>query len=274
MLNQKEGFGGFDFIPKTNISTHLVSGRPMCVSTLKWTKAHFSLNILVDLEGRGQRVVKWANFVQPKSVKDDITHTELGPVKQADGGPIKQAQVDHTGDITHLKLQGLSQFCERGEGSGLQVNGEKSKLGTGDMGGELPTSNGGSDTVVQMGFVQMGGTNEMGGAFLTSGEEPDRAVQEDFSPTSCTGSGIEVGAPSTVLVAGDPATGCPISRAVEVLHVSSDGDHPRFTDAMVECSVTPVMRAVVSCHQLYWNKTGFLLFLRWFRILSKKRRCC
>ena len=57
-LNHKEGFGGFDFIPKTNISTRLVSGRPM-----KWTKAHFSLNISVDLEGRGQRVVKWATFV-------------------------------------------------------------------------------------------------------------------------------------------------------------------------------------------------------------------
>ena len=62
-LNQKEGFGGFDFIPKTNISTHLVSGRPMRVSTMKWTKAHFSLNISVDLEGKGQRVVKWATFV-------------------------------------------------------------------------------------------------------------------------------------------------------------------------------------------------------------------
>ena len=69
-LNQKEGFERFDFIPKTNISTHLVSRRPMCVSTLKWTKAHFSLNISVDLERRGQRVVKGANFVQPKSVKE------------------------------------------------------------------------------------------------------------------------------------------------------------------------------------------------------------
>ena len=65
-LYQEEGFGGFDFIPKTNISIHHVSGRPMCAS-FKWTRSHFSLNITVDLDGKGQRVVKWANFVQPKT---------------------------------------------------------------------------------------------------------------------------------------------------------------------------------------------------------------
>ena len=32
-LYQKEGFWGFDFIPKTNISTHHVSGRPMHASS-------------------------------------------------------------------------------------------------------------------------------------------------------------------------------------------------------------------------------------------------
>ena len=87
-LNQKEGFGGFDFIQKTNISIHLVSGWPMRASTFKWTQAYFSLNISVDLDGKGQRVVKWANFVQPKSVKDVIAPTGLGPVKQAHGVPI------------------------------------------------------------------------------------------------------------------------------------------------------------------------------------------
>ena len=122
-LYQKDGFGGFDFIPKTNISIHHVSGRPMRASSFKWTRSHFSLNITVDLDGKGQRVVTWANFVQPKTVKDVITPTELGPVKQAQGGPIKQAQEDllaktkhnQTGDSTHLKSQGLSRSCERGE---------------------------------------------------------------------------------------------------------------------------------------------------------------
>ena len=53
------------------------------MSTLKWTRTHFSLHISVDLDGRGQREVKWANFVQPKSGLNDKTSTELGPVKQA-----------------------------------------------------------------------------------------------------------------------------------------------------------------------------------------------
>ena len=44
------------------------------------------------------------------------------------------------------------------------------------MGRQPPTSDEGFDTVVKMGFVQMGGTGDMGGAFVTSGEELDRAV--------------------------------------------------------------------------------------------------
>ena len=39
-------------------------------------------------------MVKWANFVQPKSVEDVIAPTALRPIKQAYGGPIKQAQDD------------------------------------------------------------------------------------------------------------------------------------------------------------------------------------
>ena len=256
-LNQKEGFGGFDFIPKTNISTHLVSGRPMRVSTMKWTKAHFSLNISVDLEGKGQRVVKWATFVQPKSVKIDITPTALGLAKQADCGPIKQAQEDHTGDINHLYPQGSTRFSERGEGSSLPVIAEKSKPGTDEMGRQPPTSDEGSDTVVRMGFVQMGGTGDMGGAFVTSDDEPDRVAQEVSAPMGCTGSGTEVGAPSTALVARNPATGCPISGAVEVSHGSSSGDHSDIFDAMAECSTTPVQRAELSYTQPLLEQNRF-----------------
>lgn len=62
-LNQKERFGGFDLIQKTNIPTHLISSRLMHVSSFKWTQAHFSLKISADLEGNGQQLVKWANFV-------------------------------------------------------------------------------------------------------------------------------------------------------------------------------------------------------------------
>ena len=107
------------------------------MSTLKWTRAHFSLHISVDLDGRGQREVKWANFVQPKSGLNDKTSTELGPVKQADGGSFKQAQEAHFGDLTQQKSQGLSQHCESGEVSGLPVSIEKSNLGSGEMGEEF-----------------------------------------------------------------------------------------------------------------------------------------
>ena len=123
-------------------------------------------------------------------------------------------------------------------------------MGTGEMGGELPTSDGSSDTVVQLGLAQMGGTGEMGGVFLNSGEESSREVQEDFAPMGCTGSGAVVGAPSTILVAGNPATGCPISGAVESLHGSSSG-------AMAECSTTPEKRAEESCHQPLLEQNRF-----------------
>ena len=121
--------------------------------------------------------------------------------------------------------------------------------GTDEMGRQPPTSDEGSDTVVKMGFVQMGGTGDMGGTFVTSGDELDRAVQEVSAPTGCTGSGTEVGAPSTALVAGNPATGCLISGVMEVSHGSSSGDYPGFFDAMAECSTTPVKRAKLSCNQ-------------------------
>ena len=66
----------------------------MRASSFKWTRAHFSLNISVDLDGKGQHVVMWANFVQPKTVKAVLTDTEFGPTRQTQGGPIKQAQDD------------------------------------------------------------------------------------------------------------------------------------------------------------------------------------
>ena len=247
-LNQKEGFGGFDFIPKTNILTHLVSGRPMHVSTLKWTKAHFSLNISMDLDGRGQRVVKWANFVQPKSIVNDKKSTELEPVKQTNDGPIKQAQEDHLGNLTHLELQGLSRFCERGKESSLQANAEKSNIGSGEIGEEIPTFDGGFDMAVQMGFVHMGVSGEMGGDSLISGEL-DRAVQEAFAPTGCSSSGVGVGATFVVLVAGDLMMGGLTSGPVEVSHVSSSGNHPNFADVVAKSLTIPVKRAEVSCHQ-------------------------
>ena len=146
------------------------------------------------------------------------------------------------------KSQGLSRHCESGEVSGLPVSIEKSNLGSGEMGEEFSTSDGGSDTVVQLGFVQRGVSGEMGGASLIPGEL-DRAVQKVVAPMGCSGSGAEVGATSGVSVAGDPVMGGPISGAVEVSLVLSSGDHPRFTEAVSECLTIPEKRTEVSCHQ-------------------------
>ena len=237
----------------------------MHASSFKWTRTHFSLNISVDLAGKGQHVVKWANFVQPKTVKDVITPPELRPVKQAQGGPFKQAQDDllaktkqnQTGDSTHLKSQGLSRSCERGEGSGSHVCAEKSTLGTSKMGGDLSTSDGGSDMAMQEVFAPMGCTSEMGGDFSTSNGDSNMAVQEGFAPMGCTGSGAEVGVPSTISIADDLATDCLISGAVEVSCVSNSNGHPSFIDTVVGCSMTPIKRAKVSCSQPLLKQNHF-----------------
>ena len=57
----------------------------MRVSSFKWTQPHFYLKIFVDLEGDGQRLVKWAHFVQPNGIKavQAIQPNGLRPIKQA-----------------------------------------------------------------------------------------------------------------------------------------------------------------------------------------------
>ena len=254
-LYQKEGFGGFDFIPKTNTSTHLVSGRPVRTSSFKWTRAHFSLNISVDLDGKGQRVVKWANFVQPKTIKAVLTDTDFGPVRQTQGGPIKEAQDDllaitkpnQTGDSTHLKSHGPTRSCERGEGLGSHVCAEKSTPGAGELGGDVSTSDGGSVTAVQdILIAPMVCTSEMGGVFSNPDGGSDMEAQVGFVPMGCTGSGAD-----------NPATECPISGAVEVSCLSNSVDHPSFTDTVVGCSTALVKRAEVLCHQSLLEQNRF-----------------
>jgi len=160
-------------------------------------------------------VVKWANFVQPKSVEDVIAPIALRPIKQAYGGPIKQAQDDllaktqqiQIGDSNHLKTQGLSRSCERGEGSSSNDFTEKSMLVapcTGKMGGDFSTSNEGSEMAVQTSFVSMG----------------------------YPGSSAEVGVPSTVSVADDPVMDFPISGVVEVSCILNSDDQPSFIDTV------------------------------------------
>ena len=88
----------------------------MRTSSFKWTRAHFSLNISVDLDGKGQRVVKWANFVQPKTVKAVLTDNGFGPVRQTQGGAqddlLAITKPNQAGDSTHLKPLGPTRSYE------------------------------------------------------------------------------------------------------------------------------------------------------------------
>ena len=124
------------------------------------------------------------------------------------------------------------------------------------MGEEIPTFDGGFDMAVQMGFVQMGVSGEMGGDSLISGKL-NRAVQEAFALTSCSSSGVGVGATSVVLVAGDLMMGGLTSGPVEVSHVSSSSDHPSFADVVAKSLTIPVKRAEVSCHQPLLEQNRF-----------------
>ncbi|KAK9997824.1 hypothetical protein SO802_017427 [Lithocarpus litseifolius] len=98
----------------------------------------------------------------------------------------------------------------------------------------------------------------MGGDLSTSDGDSDMAVQEEgFALMGCTGSGAEVGVPSTISVADDPVMDCQISGAVEVSCVSNSDGHFSFTDSMVGCSTTIVKRAEVSCHQPLLEQNRF-----------------
>ena len=51
--NQFEPLGGFDFSIKSISTSVSTAGKPVRASHLKWTQAHFSLKISVDLVGEG-----------------------------------------------------------------------------------------------------------------------------------------------------------------------------------------------------------------------------
>ena len=69
---------------------------------------HFSLKISANLEGNGQRLVKWAKFVQPKAIKDVLSPTGLGPIKQAQHAHVAKTQPLQSSALNHMKTQSLS----------------------------------------------------------------------------------------------------------------------------------------------------------------------
>ena len=72
--NQFESLGGFDEVSKKTISASVsTAGRPVRVSHLKWTQAHFCLKISIDLVGEGKRTVSWGKL-QPIASRPNQAH--------------------------------------------------------------------------------------------------------------------------------------------------------------------------------------------------------
>nr|POE73585.1 hypothetical protein CFP56_44901 [Quercus suber] len=74
--NQFESLGGFDVSKKAISASVSTTGRPVRVSHLKWTQAHFCLKITIDLMGEGKRTVSWGKF-QPIVSKPDQAHQPI-----------------------------------------------------------------------------------------------------------------------------------------------------------------------------------------------------
>ena len=106
-------------------------------------------------------------------------------------------------------------------------------------------------------------TGKMGGDFSTSNRGFEMAVQMGFVSMGYLGSDAEVGVPSTISVADDPAMDYPISGVVEVSCVSNFDGQPSFIDTVdfsnVGCSTTLVKIAKVSCHQSLLEQNRFSL---------------
>ena len=70
-LNQKESFGGFDFLQNSNKPP--INSCPLHGPATRWTQAHFSLKITAVFDGNTQHKVRWSTFVKP-------TKAKLGPL--------------------------------------------------------------------------------------------------------------------------------------------------------------------------------------------------
>jgi len=71
--NQFEPLGGFDFSMKSISTSVSTAGKPVRASHLKWTQAHFSLKISVDLVGEGKHTVSWGK-IQPVASRPAQAH--------------------------------------------------------------------------------------------------------------------------------------------------------------------------------------------------------
>ena len=77
-FNQSDSLGGFDSTKKSICASVSTASRLVRASHLKWTQAHFSLKITVDLVGEGKQTVSWG-ITQP-IVSGPIQTQHLAPV--------------------------------------------------------------------------------------------------------------------------------------------------------------------------------------------------
>ena len=77
-FNQSDSLGGFDSTKKSICASVSTASRLVRASHLKWTQAHFSLKITVDLVGEGKQTVSWG-ITQP-ILSGPIQTQHLAPV--------------------------------------------------------------------------------------------------------------------------------------------------------------------------------------------------
>ena len=212
-LNQKESFGGFDFLQNSNKPP--INSCPLRGPAARWTQAHFSLKITAVFDGNTQHKVCWSTFVKP-------TEAKLGPLTS------DQTQRAKPTKAQNEFIKNLERLTERSSwevGKGSRSQAEKvPKLSpiTGELGRDLPRADRcveevlscnllagpqhseGSDPYgsAEKHLMVFPSSSELGGVFLRSDGDGDEVRVVGGLPTGHKSNGVEVGClGDTVIVA-------------------------------------------------------------------------
>nr|POF08639.1 hypothetical protein CFP56_39757 [Quercus suber] len=226
-LNQKESFGGFDFLQNSN--KHPINSYPLCGPSARWTQAHFSLKITAAFDGHTQRQVRWSTFVKPTGAK-------LGPVPSDQAQRVKPTKAQNE-FIKNLERLTKRSSWEVEEGSGLHAE-KAPKLSpiTGELGGDLPRADECVEDVLTCDFLAgphcsdgpdphgsaeklllvVPVSDELGGVFPRSNGYGDEIGAVGGLPVGHKSSGAEASCVGdTVIVADSPAEDFPNSGVVQ-----------------------------------------------------------